>query len=78
MSRPGRWARSPVDYLAHLLLPEGEHPHGVLQARCGAVMITGLTQDQPPAGLRCQRCHLVFQAQLAESICSPSSIGPGS
>ena len=63
MSRPGRWARSPLDYHAHWLLPEGDHPSGVLKARCGDVMITGLTQhDQPPPGLRCQRCHLIFLA----------------
>ncbi|MGH3771415.1 MAG: hypothetical protein ACRDRW_08485 [Pseudonocardiaceae bacterium] len=61
-----RWARSPLDYHAHLLLPEGEHPSGVLQARCGDLMITGLTQhDQPPPGLRCERCHLIFLADAS-------------
>ncbi len=32
--RPGRWARSTLDYHAHLLLPDGDHPPGVLKARC--------------------------------------------
>jgi hypothetical protein len=35
MSRPGRWARSTLDYRAHLLWPEGHHLSGVLLARCG-------------------------------------------
>ncbi|HWR47195.1 MAG TPA: hypothetical protein VN327_06210 [Pseudonocardiaceae bacterium] len=57
------WARSPLDYHAHLLLPEGDHPSGVLKARCGDLMITSVTQhDQPPPRLRCQRCHLIFLA----------------
>jgi hypothetical protein len=63
VSRPARWARSPLDYQAHLLLPEGEHPSGVLKARCGALLTTGVTQhDQPLPGLNCQRCHLIFLA----------------
>ena len=63
VSRPARWARSPLDYHAHLLLPEGDHPSGVLKARSGALMITGLTQhDQPVPGLNCERCHLIFLA----------------
>lgn len=75
----GRWARSPVDHHAHLLLPKGEHPEGMLKAQCGTVMITGLTQyGQPPVGLHCPRCHLIFQEQLSENIGSPSSSGPES
>ncbi|MGH3721439.1 MAG: hypothetical protein ACRDRI_21835 [Pseudonocardiaceae bacterium] len=63
LGRPGRWARSPLDYHAHLFLPEGDHPGGVLTARCGAVMITGLTRhDQPLPGLTCEPCRLVFLA----------------
>ncbi|MGH3719608.1 MAG: hypothetical protein ACRDRI_12380 [Pseudonocardiaceae bacterium] len=30
---PGRWARSPLEYHAHLLLSKSEHPSGVLTAR---------------------------------------------
>jgi len=60
---PARWARSPLDYHAHWLLPDGEHPEGVLQARCGAVMTTSATlHEQPLSGLRCERCHLIFLA----------------
>jgi hypothetical protein len=63
MSSPARWARSPLDYQAHLLLPEGEHPSGVLKARCGALLTTSVTlHDQPLPGLNCQRCHLIFLA----------------
>jgi hypothetical protein len=59
--RPGRWARSCLDYHAHLLSPEGEHPSGVLKARCGAVLPTGVTQHEAPRpGLGCERCHLIF------------------
>ncbi|MGH3833895.1 MAG: hypothetical protein ACRDRS_26225 [Pseudonocardiaceae bacterium] len=32
MRSPGRWARSPLDDHAHLPLPEGDHPNGVLKA----------------------------------------------
>ncbi|MGH3720096.1 MAG: hypothetical protein ACRDRI_14890 [Pseudonocardiaceae bacterium] len=57
------WARSPLDYHAHLLVPDCDHPTGVLQARCGASLPTGVTQhDQLPPGLKCQRCHLIFLA----------------
>ncbi|MGH3709872.1 MAG: hypothetical protein ACRDRQ_17585 [Pseudonocardiaceae bacterium] len=61
--RPVRWARSPLDYHAHWLLPDGEHPEGVLRAWCGAVMTTSATpHEQPLSGLRCERCHLIFLA----------------
>jgi hypothetical protein len=61
VSGPVRWARSPLDYHAHLLLPEGDHSSGVLKARCGAVLTTGVTQhDQPLPGLSCERCRLIF------------------
>ncbi|MBW0009676.1 MAG: hypothetical protein JO063_06090 [Pseudonocardiales bacterium] len=60
---PARWARSPLDYHAHWLLPEGEHPEGVRKARCGAVMTTSATlHEQPLSGLRCEHCHLIFLA----------------
>jgi hypothetical protein len=58
---PARWARSPLDYHAHLLLPQGEHPPGVLKARCGALMLSSTPRhDQPPPGLTCADCHLIF------------------
>jgi hypothetical protein len=63
VSSPARWARSPLDYHAHLLLPQSEHPSGVLKARCGELLTTGFAQhDQPLPGLNCQRCHLAFLA----------------
>lgn len=67
LGRPGRWARSPIDDHAHLLLPEGEHPKGVLKAQCGALMITGLTQhERPLPGLTCEPCHLIFLADTED------------
>ena len=63
VSSPARWARSPLDYHAHLLLPQGEHPPGVFKARCGALLTMSVTQhDQPLPGLNCQRCRLIFLA----------------
>ena len=43
MSGPARWARPPLDYHTHLLLPEGNHPVGVLKAHCGTVLPKDLT-----------------------------------
>ncbi|MBV8540609.1 MAG: hypothetical protein JO364_09145 [Pseudonocardiales bacterium] len=66
MTGPARWARSPLGYHTHWLLPDGEHPKGVLQARCGAVMTTSATpRERPLWGLRCARCHLVFLVDAA-------------
>ncbi|MGB6165548.1 MAG: hypothetical protein WCF33_06555 [Pseudonocardiaceae bacterium] len=59
--RSGRWARSSLDYHAHLLLPEGDHPPGVLKARRGVLMLSSATQHEtPPPGLTCADCHLIF------------------
>lgn len=57
-----RWARSPLDWHAHLVRVEGgEHPAGALHARCGLVLPTGVTQyDERPGGLVCERCWLIF------------------
>ena len=63
VSNPARWARSSLDYHAHLLIPQGEHPPGVLKARCGELLTTSVTQhDQPLPGLSWQRCRLIFLA----------------
>ncbi|MGH3710390.1 MAG: hypothetical protein ACRDRQ_20300 [Pseudonocardiaceae bacterium] len=64
---PARWARSPLDSHAHWLLPDGEHPEGVLRARCGAVMMTDATRhDQRPPGLTCQRCVVLADSPRDE------------
>ncbi|MGB6162431.1 MAG: hypothetical protein WBF75_07650 [Pseudonocardiaceae bacterium] len=61
MTRPARWAQSSLDYQAHLLLPEGDHPPGVLKARRGALMLSNTPrQDHLPPGLTCADCHLIF------------------
>jgi hypothetical protein len=60
VSHPARWVRSPLDYHAHLLLPEDNHPLDALKARCGILLPTAVTQhNQLPPGLKCERCHLV-------------------
>ena len=49
-SAASRWALSPLDHKAHLLLPEGGHP-GVLVAYCGHLLPTVATvHGQPPTG----------------------------
>ncbi|MGH3867562.1 MAG: hypothetical protein ACRDQ4_15755 [Pseudonocardiaceae bacterium] len=60
---PAHWARSPLDYHTHLLLPEGNHPVGVLKAHCGTMLPMSVTQhNRLPSGLTCERCHLNFLA----------------
>ncbi|MDQ3762603.1 MAG: hypothetical protein M3460_13335 [Actinomycetota bacterium] len=66
MTRPAapRWALSPLDHKAHLLLPEGGHS-GVLAAHCGHLLPTVATvHDQPPDRGRCTCCDLFFQAEI--------------
>jgi hypothetical protein len=71
MSRPGRWARSTLDYRAHLLWPEGHHPSGVLLARCGEALLTTVTQhEQPPPGAQCENCRLISLGLGAETASS--------
>jgi hypothetical protein len=50
MNRSGRWAYSPLDRAAHLLA-RGDHPSGVLAARCGRLLpMIATVHDQPPFG----------------------------
>lgn len=73
MTRPAtaRWALSPLDHRAHLLLPDGGHP-GVLAAYCGHLLPTVATvHDQPrPGALHTLRPDLPSGDQ-------PAEIGPG-
>ncbi|MGH3701816.1 MAG: hypothetical protein ACRDQY_20630 [Pseudonocardiaceae bacterium] len=48
MSRLARWARSPLDDLAHLPLPEDDHPAGVLKARFGRVRLRDADRTDIP------------------------------
>ena len=67
MTRPPapRWALSPLDHKAHLLLPEGGYS-GVLAAYCGHLLPTVATvHDQPPDRGRCTSCDLIFQAETS-------------
>jgi hypothetical protein len=66
MTRSARWALSPMDACVHLMVPTGEHPPGVLPARCGHLLPTVVHQhDQPPPGTPCKHCRLIFLADFA-------------
>jgi hypothetical protein len=66
VSRAARWwVISPLDRAVHLLVPEGEHPRGVLTARCGHRLPTAAHQhDQPPPGPPCEPCRVSFLADF--------------
>ncbi|HZA18055.1 MAG TPA: hypothetical protein VE645_14435 [Pseudonocardiaceae bacterium] len=60
VSRPAQWAFSPLDYAAHLLLCDRDHPVGVLKARCGHLLpVAAAVLDRPP-GRTCPQCALAF------------------
>jgi hypothetical protein len=63
VTRPARWALSPVDYAAHLL-PDGDQPIGVLKARCGYLLPPVVTEPPNPTGRKCPRCEAIFLADL--------------
>jgi hypothetical protein len=63
VSRPARWAFSPLDYAAHLLLPDGDHPYGVLKARCGHLLPTVASVYDRPCGRKCLTCEVIFLAR---------------
>ncbi|HET9118690.1 MAG TPA: hypothetical protein VFN75_11555 [Pseudonocardiaceae bacterium] len=57
MAQPAQWAISPLDLDAHLLVDAGDHPPGVLKARCAAVLPrTAATFDHPPGPRLCPLC----------------------
>lgn len=65
MSRPQRWALSPVDHSVHLLGLPGTTPEA-LMARCGHRLPTGTHQhEQPPPGPPCERCRVIFITDFA-------------
>jgi hypothetical protein len=59
VSRPAHWALSPLDLQAHLLLPEGCHPKGVLKARCGHLLPMRAIQFAQLFARKCTECHLI-------------------
>lgn len=65
MSGSARWALSPLDCQAHLLVPAGDHPYGVLKARCGHLLPPkGPSQhERPPCSPRrtCPTCREIAQ-----------------
>lgn len=59
----GRWAVSPTDLDAHLLVAEQLVP-GELRARCAAVLPPDAPQyDKPPDPRLCPSCWIVAQAR---------------
>jgi hypothetical protein len=58
-----QWAISPTDGRTHVLLPVGNRPLGMLQARCGHLLPQGITLDECLPGLllcvMCLWCYLV-------------------
>ncbi|MGH3710386.1 MAG: hypothetical protein ACRDRQ_20280 [Pseudonocardiaceae bacterium] len=74
MNHSARWALSPLDCQAHLLVSAGDHPWGVLKARCGEVLPPGgpPQHERSPWGAHrtCPRC-----AEIAQS--PPTSILAG-
>lgn len=58
-----RWAICPTDGRTHVLLPVGDHPLGMLQARCGHLLPQGVALHECLPGLRlcvtCLWCYLV-------------------
>ena len=78
MSRPARWALSPLDLQAHLLLPEGCHPKGVLKARCGHLLPMRAIQFAQTFARKCSECHLISlsDAILALRRENPAPISP--
>jgi hypothetical protein len=73
VSQPTRWAVSPLDLDAHLLV-SGKHPPGALKTRCAALLPEMTTQyDQPPGPRLCPVCWVTFRA-----IADPAEFTPGS
>jgi len=60
-----RWALSPLDYQVHLLVPAGNHPWGVLKARCGVLLPLGSPSqpDRSSWGVHrpCRTCLVIAQ-----------------
>jgi hypothetical protein len=57
MSDPTRWATSPTDGRMHMLLPVGDRPPGMFQARCGHLLPVEVTQRKRLRGrLLCVTC----------------------
>lgn len=57
---PPRWALSPVDCQAHVLV-DGDQPLGVVKAQCGALLPTAVAVHDHPRGRRCPPCVLILR-----------------
>ena len=67
LSRPThgpRWALSALDFKAHAVDEDGDHPLGVLITACGHRLLRGGLHDEPPGGL-CPGCgHAVVARRV--------------
>lgn len=60
------WGMSTLDGKTHLLLPDGDHPPGVLKARCGHYLLAVATRlDEPSLPVRCPDCQEIFTTDTA-------------
>jgi hypothetical protein len=53
-----RWGLSSLDWYAHAIDEDADHPYGVYVARCGHRLLTAATlyEDPPPPGRICLSC----------------------
>jgi hypothetical protein len=65
VSRPARWALSPLDCQVHVLA-DGDQTRGVLKARCGHQLpvVVAVGDHHRPPGRVCFRCELIVRANL--------------
>jgi hypothetical protein len=67
VTRPARWATSPLDSDIHLLDRDG--PHGEVTARCGQLLPTDTrVYDQPPPGPPCEDCRVIYLADFTTTV----------
>lgn len=65
MKHVARWAVSPKGQVTHLLLRDGDHPDGVLRARCGEELpTTVVAHDHLHGDDICFPCILIAAAEL--------------
>lgn len=53
---PPRWALSPLDWHAHAIDADADHPFGLWIARCGHRLLGGTVLHDTPPGSRCPTC----------------------
>lgn len=72
VNRMTRWVICPADGQTHSLAPVGDHPLGVLVARCGRLLPLGMPQhDQLPRWQLCESCLWCYLVPI--SVLPPQS-----